>query len=134
MKAGAPGRRLPRPATLAPVELFDAAGVALLELPDEPADLKEKLRLLATAPDGVGAQVSCVGVWLWERWQPALEPLGYTRDQFVDEVVRTHREQVLWVRGERQWDHYVTGLAGRVLRRAPTGAAAASHHGGRPLT
>lgn len=114
------------------MDLFDAAGVARVELPEEPADLKAKLRRLAAEPGGLGAHEACLGLWLWERWQPALEPLGYTRDQFVDGVVRTRREQLLWVRGERQWDHFVTGLAGRVLRRAPAGAAnaLASNGGG----
>lgn len=111
------------------MDLFDAAGVARVELPEEPVDLKEKLRRLAAEPEGLGTHEACLGLWLWERWQPALEPIGYTRDQFVDEVVRTRREQLLWTRGERQWDHFVTGLAGRVMRRAPAGAAADSAGG-----
>jgi hypothetical protein len=106
------------------VDLFDAAGVIRVELPEEPADLKEKLCRLTAEPGGPDTHEACLGLWLWERWQPALEPVGYTRDQFVDEVVRARREQLLWIRGERQWDHFVTGLAGRLLRRAPAGAAA----------
>ncbi len=123
MSAVLPGRALRRPASLVPVDLYDAAGVTRVELPEEPAGLKEKLRRLTAEPGGLDSHDACLGLWLWERWQPALEPIGYTRDQFVDEVVRTRREQLLWIRGERQWDHFVTGLAGRVLRRAPAGAA-----------
>ena len=61
----------------------------------------------------------CVGVWLWSRWQPALEPAGCTREDFVEIVVSTHRELWLWLLGDRRWEQYVSGLAGRVLRRLP---------------
>ncbi len=123
MSTGTPGHPDVRPTRLAPVGFVDAAGVARVAIPDEPVDLKEKLRRLAAEPGDDASRETCLGLWLWERWQPALEPVGYTRDQFVDEVARTRREQGLWVRGERQWAHYATGLAGRLLRRAPDGAA-----------
>jgi hypothetical protein len=41
------------------------------------------------------------------------------RETFVDVVTAYGRELWLWLMGERQWDEFVTGLAGRVSRRLP---------------
>lgn len=102
----------------------DALGrvTPLLELPPEPEGLRDGLRdaLLGGGDWRAGfSDDICVGVWLWSRWQPALEPAGCTREEFVDIVVANRRELWLWLVGDRRWEQYVTGLAGRVLRRLP---------------
>ena len=94
----------------------------VLGFPPEPEDLRDGLRdaLLAGGDwrDGSADDLDIAG-WLWTRWQAALEPAGCTRDDFVAVVVSTHREQWLWLLGDRRWEQYVSGLAGRVVRRLP---------------
>ena len=95
----------------------------VLELPREPEDLRVGLRdaLLDGGDWRAGfSDDICVGVWLWSRWQPVLEPGGCSREEFVDIVVANRRELWLWLLGERRWEQYVTGLAGRVVRRMPS--------------
>jgi hypothetical protein len=105
--------------------VFEVDGGPRLDLPDEPLDLKDGLReaLLAGRDwrDGFSDEI-CIGLWLWRCWQPALEPEGLSREDFVDVVIANKRELWLWLMGERQWSHYLTGLAGRVVRRLPAPA------------
>ena len=93
-----------------------------LEAPEEPAEMRAALRdaLLAGADwrEGFSDDV-CVGVWLWARWRPSLEPAGFGREAFIDVMVGYRRELWLWLMGERQWSEFVSGLAGRVARRLP---------------
>ncbi len=102
--------------------VFEVEGGPRLELPDEPLDLKAGLRnaLLdgQNWRDGFSDDI-CIGLWLWGRWRPALEPNGFTREDFVDQVIANKRELWLWLMGERQWIQYLSGLAGRVIRRLP---------------
>ncbi len=106
--------------TLDEETLDDAA--PLLEFPPEPEDLRVGLRdaLLAGGDwrEGFSDDI-CIGVWLWSRWQPVLEPGGCSREDFVEIVVANRRELWLWLLGDRRWEQYVTGLAGRVIRRLP---------------
>ncbi|HXQ61157.1 MAG TPA: hypothetical protein VN796_02425 [Acidimicrobiales bacterium] len=96
-------------------------GVHLEDI-DEPLDIRVGLRqaLLEGADwrEGFSSDI-CIGVLLWERWRPALEPAGMDREAFVDVVVGDGRELWLWLMGERQWDEFLVGLAGRVRRRLP---------------
>jgi hypothetical protein len=96
-----------------------------LEFPEEPEELRDGLRdaLLAGGDwrDGFADDI-CLGVWLWGRWRPALEPAGCSREEFVAIVESTRRELWLWLLGDRRWEQYVTGLAGRVVRRLPAAA------------
>jgi len=100
----------------------DPAEGTQLEHIDEPVDMRTGLRdaILAGADwrEGFTSDI-CVGVLLWERWRPALEPMGMDREAFVDVVVGYGRELWLWLIGERQWDEFQSGLAGRVARRLP---------------
>jgi hypothetical protein len=93
-----------------------------LERLDEPVEMRRGLRdaILGGADwrEGFSSDI-CIGVFLWERWRPALEPAGMDREAFVDVVVGYGRELWLWLMGERQWDPFVDGLAGRVNRRLP---------------
>lgn len=115
-----------RPATVEPVDVLEVAGGPRLELPAEPLDLKVALRAavlgIGEQPDRQASAIdeSCLGVWLWSRWQPALEPRGCTREQFVDTVVDLRREVVLWLLGDRPWLQVVSSLAGRISRRLPS--------------
>jgi hypothetical protein len=93
-----------------------------LEHLDEPTEMRDGLR--TTILDGAGWREGfssdiCIGVFLWERWRPALEPAGMDREAFVDVVIGYGRELWLWLMGERQWDEFIVGLAGRVHRRLP---------------
>ena len=96
-----------------------------LEFPEEPEALRVGLRdaLLAGGDwrEGFSDDI-CIGVLLWSRWQPALEPAGCSREEFVDIVVADRRELWLWLLGDRRWEQYVSGLAGRVIRRLPAPA------------
>jgi len=42
-----------------------------------------------------------------------------SREEFVDVVIANKRELWLWLMGERQWIQFLSGLAGRVIRRLP---------------
>lgn len=123
-KAGAVVEQSPLPmATVERVTLVELACGARLELPDEPGKLREGLRdaLLAGQDprDGFSDDI-CIGVWLWREWQPALEPLGLSREDFITLVSAYHRELWLWLIGDRQWAQFVSGLAGRIARRLPS--------------
>jgi hypothetical protein len=93
-----------------------------LEHPDEPVEMRVALRdaILNGSDwrDGFADDI-CVGVWLWERWRPALEPAGMDRERFVDVIVAYRREVWLWLVGERTWEQMIVGLAGRAGRRVP---------------
>ncbi len=112
-------------ATLDPVDVLEVAGGPRLELPAEPMDLKVALREtvlgVGDRPAGPAAPAgeTCLGVWLWSRWQPSLEPRGCSREQFVDTVAGLRREVVLWLLGDRTWLQVVSSLAGRISRRLP---------------
>ena len=102
--------------------VFEVDGGPRLEFPEEPVDLKAGLRdaLLEGGDWRAGfSDDICIGLWLWGRWRPALEPNGLSREDFVDVVIANKRELWLWLMGERQWIQYLSGLAGRVIRRLP---------------
>ncbi len=107
--------------------VLEVEGGPRLELPEEPEDLKIGLRdaLLAGRDwrEGFSDDI-CIGLWLWRGWQPALEPHGMSREDFVDVVISYKRELWLWLMGERQWIQFLSGLAGRAVRRLPTPAGA----------
>jgi hypothetical protein len=107
--------------------VVEVDGGPRLELPEEPLDVKVGLRdtLLEGSDwrDGFADDV-CIALWIWKLWQPALEPYGMTREDFVDQVTAYRRELWLWLIGDRQWLQFVTGLAGRVVRRLPEPAQA----------
>ncbi|MDA8343262.1 MAG: hypothetical protein M0007_13715 [Actinomycetota bacterium] len=107
------------------MSVIEVAGGPRLELPTEPLDLKVVLRramLGVEARSGTSdayVDETCLGAWLWSRWQPVLEPRGCTREQCIDIVAGLRREVVLWLLGDRAWPQLVSSLAGRVSRRLP---------------
>jgi hypothetical protein len=97
----------------------------VLVIPDEPEALRADLRQAvlggqawADLPEDLD-----LATWLWDRWQPTLEPAGLDRRRFAGMVAASRREQWLWVLGDRQWSQFADGLAGRVLRRLPSAEA-----------
>jgi len=103
--------------------VFEEETGPLLELPAEPTELRAAVRdaLLdgRNWRDGLEDEL-CIGIWLWDRWRPALEPVGVGQEQFFDALVANRRELWLWLMGERQWSQFIDGQAGRILRRLPT--------------
>ena len=107
--------------------VVEVDGGPRLELPEEPVDVKASLRdALLEGHD-----------WREEfcrRHVPrylALEPVAacpravrHDREDFFDHVIAFRRELWLWLIGDRQWLQYVTGLAGRVVRRLPAATQA----------
>jgi hypothetical protein len=94
-----------------------------LPLPEEPTELRSKVRALLDDRPEEGARVigdaSFVADPLWEVWGEGLEGAGVSRERFL-EISRGYKGELrLWVVGERPWDHCVAGLAGRVRRRLP---------------
>ncbi|MHB8328231.1 MAG: hypothetical protein ACYDD6_01145 [Acidimicrobiales bacterium] len=99
------------------------AGIRLPQ-PEEPIDLGASLRhaVLGGADWRQGfSDDICIGIVLWDHWRAALEPAGMDRETFIDIVVGYRRELWFWLSGDRQWEQYVAGLAGRVARRLPAG-------------
>ena len=110
-------------ARVTPMTVFEEETGPLLELPAEPTELRAAVRdaLLdgRNWRDGLADEL-CIGIWLWDRWRPALEPVGVGQEQFFDALVANRRELWLWLMGERQWSQFIDGQAGRILRRLPT--------------
>jgi hypothetical protein len=96
-----------------------------LPLPEEPVELRARVRALVEQAPELGATLIDGAEWiadpLWERWGPLLEPAGMGRARFLQVVAGYRRELWLWVMGERTWAQSADGLLGRVRRRLPVG-------------
>lgn len=96
-----------------------------LPLPEEPVELRARMRALVEEAPARGAALIDEAEWiagpLWERWGPLLEPAGMGRARFLQVVAGYRRELWLWVMGERTWAQSADGLLGRVRRRLPAG-------------
>lgn len=117
-----PGRKGKSERTVALPEFIEVAGGPRLDLPREPVELRDGLRdvLLAGGDWGEGlSDDHDIALWLWRQWQSVLEPAGFGQDELAEVVMATRRELWLWLLGDRIWNQYVAGLAGRVLRRLP---------------
>lgn len=90
-------------------------------LPVEPRALKSMARALLDQAPETGLPLVVAGEWiadpLWESWGDALRQRGMDRERFGQIVTGHGNELRLWVVGERPWEHYISGLAGRVERR-----------------
>ncbi len=94
---------------------------ATLPIPGEPHALKAMARTLLDQAPETGLPLVVAGEWiadpLWETWGDALAGRDMDRDRFGQIVAEYGNELRLWVAGERPWEHYLSGLAGRVMRR-----------------
>lgn len=92
-----------------------------LTLPEEPRALRSMARTLLDQAPETGLPLVVRGEWLadplWECWGDLLREHGMDREQFGHVVAGYGNELRLWVVGERPWQHYVSGLAGRIERR-----------------
>ncbi len=97
----------------------DDARPPFLGLPEEPTDLRARLR--AEVLDGADRDPGLeeIADHLWATWGPTLEPAGLDRAAFGPVVTGYRRELWLWLMGDRRWDQAVPALAGRALRRLP---------------
>jgi hypothetical protein len=94
-----------------------------LILPEEPRALRSIARTLLDQAPEAGLPLVLGGEWiadpLWECWGDLLQEHGMDRDQFGHIVAGFGNELRLWVVGERPWQQYISGLAGRIERRLP---------------
>jgi hypothetical protein len=99
-----------------------------LPLPEEPSGLRAETRALLEESPEEGTRIvedaAFVTALFWEEWGERLEGAGMGYERFLAVTRGYAGELRLWVVGERTWEHCVTGLAGRVRRRLPTGGQA----------
>jgi hypothetical protein len=92
-----------------------------LPLPEDPRALKSIARTLLDQAPETGLPLVVGGEWiadpLWESWGDTLAERGMDRVRFGRIVAGYGNELRLWVAGERPWQQYISGLAGRVERR-----------------
>ena len=94
-----------------------------LPLPSEPAELRAETRAFIEDSPEEGIRLVNEGHPLaglmWEEWGEKLSEAGMDYEKFL-QIARGYAGEIrLWVMGERTWEHCVSGLAGRVLRRLP---------------
>ena len=94
-----------------------------LTLPEEPRALRSMARTLLDQAPEAGLRLVLAGEWvadpLWEYWGDFLRERGMDREQLGHIVAGYGNELRLWVVGERPWQQYISGLAGRIERRLP---------------
>ncbi len=94
-----------------------------LPLPPEPAELRVETRALVEDSPEEGMRTVSDGRFvadpLWEEWGDELEGAGMDYERFLGITRGYANELRLWVVGERPWEHCISGLAGRTLRRLP---------------
>jgi len=97
----------------------EGAGLAV---PDEPVAERDWARArIEESPGDLAGLLGEDGVAgaLWQAWRGDLEGRGLDWGSFAAVVGGYSRELWLWAMGERTWAQCASGLAGRVIRRAP---------------
>ncbi len=107
-----------------------------LPLPEEPRALKSMARTLLDQAPETGLSLIVGGEWitdpLWECWRDLLREHGMDRERFGQIVADNGNELRLWVVGERPWQQYISGLAGRVTRRLSPSATSTGNGAHQP--
>jgi hypothetical protein len=107
-----------------------------LTLPEEPRALRSMARTLLDQAPETGLSLIMGGEWitdpLWECWRDLLREHGMDRERFGQIVADNGNELRLWVVGERPWQQYISGLAGRVTRRLSPSATSAGNGAHQP--
>ena len=101
-------------------------GELVLEIPPEPVELRGLLRDAVLGGADWHAEFGPelgVGDVLWAAWGDQLAGSGMARATFTDVIAGYRRELWFWLLGDRIWDQVATGLAGRLVRRLPTGSS-----------
>jgi hypothetical protein len=107
-----------------------------LTLPEEPRALRSMARTLLDQAPETGLSLILGGEWiadpLWECWRDLLREHGMDRERFGQIVADNGNELRLWVVGERPWQQYISGLAGRVTRRLSPSATSTGNGAHQP--
>jgi hypothetical protein len=107
-----------------------------LTLPEEPRALRSMARTLLDQAPETGLSLIVGGEWiadpLWECWRDLLREHGMDRERFGQIVAGNGNELRLWVVGERPWQQYISGLAGRVARRLSPSATSTGNGSHQP--
>ena len=107
-----------------------------LTLPEEPRALQSMARALLDQAPERGLALIVGGEWiadpLWGSCGGALEERGMDRERFGQIVAGNGNELRLWVVGERPWQQYISGLAGRVTRRLSPSATSTGNGAHQP--
>jgi hypothetical protein len=107
-----------------------------LTLPEEPRALRSMARTLLDQAPETGLSLIVGGEWiadpLWECWRDLLREHGMDRERFGQIVADNGNELRLWVVGERPWQQYISGLAGRVTRRLSPSATSTGNGAHQP--
>ena len=107
-----------------------------LTLPEEPRALRSMARTLLDQAPETGLSLILGGEWiadpLWECWRDLLQEHGMDRERFRQIVADNGNELRLWVVGERPWQQYISGLAGRVTRRLSPSATSTGNGAHQP--
>ena len=107
-----------------------------LTLPEEPRALRSMARTLLDQAPETGLSLIVGGEWitdpLWECWRDLLREHGMDRERFGQIVAGNGNELRLWVVGERPWQQYISGLAGRVTRRLSPSATSTGNGAHQP--
>ncbi len=93
-----------------------------LVVPPEPAEQRDRWRLIALDSPAAWRQMAADGRWiadaLWPHWGLVLTQAGVSQGRLAEISAGYQLELWMWLMGERTWAHAGSGLAGRVQRRA----------------
>jgi len=97
-----------------------SASAILSTLPEPLALRAELLELVHEHPDQDHLPiVRALSTRLWRSWRVLLAPHGLRISDLRTIMASYDREILLWVVGDRPWEHMIVGLIGRVQRRLP---------------
>jgi hypothetical protein len=100
-----------------------SAEKAFLFVPEEPVELRDRLRGLAFEDTSNWTEILVadgqLADWLWEQWSHQLTEDKLDKDAYLEAVLGYKREIWIWLMGDRVWDQMLPGLIGRLQRRLP---------------